>query len=398
MALETSSRYTLSNIGQNMKPYEPMWLVSSPRIVDSIITVKGMDIFQKKGIIFQILEYGPHTGIDIGEHTMSKLLCIKEENIDFLELYINIVRYASDRKLNIFSYQHLYHLILQPWMDIPLVISNEFKKHLIVVALNGSLPTNFIDQINIDSSDWFDNLENNKNLADIVDWLCHLDRTGRLFRNKNDYLESMKIEMAETKLFQKVHNITKEEYHAQQQKSKRNGLCKFIREGKKCENGPKCKFYHGKIEETYGVQMCRNGINCTHFYNGDCKFVHEPTPKQIVSIKEFYGSLKKYQNGFFVHQENLPKIERNIKSNPYILLKLENKLSDGYYYTIPHCQCPADDQDTGRKCDKPVNFVVNKKNQNPSYYCCYEHMVKCQPNSPFLVKQNILNKVLDKHI
>lgn len=384
--------FDMNSIEQKqIKPCENVLLVSDPRIIDKIISSKFVDIWQKKIIILKILENETFK-IDIDTLTVTKLLQIKEESFDFLEIFTNIFRYAFNRKLKIFNYNHLFHLVLQSWMDIPLIISNSFKKQLIVIALNGSIPNDFIDKISEESTNWFANLEGNGNLADMINWLCFLDKTGRLNQIKNDYLENSKINSEETKKFRKIYNITKEEYIIQQQKAKKNGICKFIREGKKCENGTKCKFYHGKVEETYGIQPCRNGFSCIHFLKGDCKFVHEPTENILNRTKIFYNLLEKSDKGYLVKEDDLKIVENEIQSNPFFILKKCKKMGQMYYFIIPQCNA----SNSKKICNNPVRFVTKRKNQLLNYYCCYEHMISCEPKCSYIVKQNILEKILEK--
>lgn len=385
MAMSTMDHVSI--FGQNIELYASLAHLLA-KSIDEIISLENISLFEKKMLISKILEHDKYLEIKINTYTMTKLLEIKEESVDFLEIYILIIRCAADRNTNIFTYEHLYHLVLQSWMDIPFVISSNFKQQLIAIALNGFLPNNFIEKIAADSSDWFDNLQQSGNLLMIVDWLCHFDKMGHFYQIKNRYLEETKLQMIESKLFLKMHNITKDEYNIQQLRAKKNGLCKFIREKRTCENGQKCKFYHGKIEETYGIQSCRHGLSCSHFLKGECKFAHDPSQDQFHTTSILYKSLMKYRNGFLVLDQDFFMIERERKNNPFVILKLESQGKAGNYYVIPTCQCA-----TNGTCNELVKFITHERGWETRYYCSYDHMIQCQPNVPYQVKQNILKKI-----
>lgn len=379
-----------------IEPYTAIVQLSSPIAVDRILSSEKLTLFQKRMVVGNMLQYHIHLGFVIGPSTMSRLLEIKEDSPDFHLLYINLVRYAASKNIALFTYKHLYHLVLQSWMDLPRVFRNEFKKNLILIVLNGTLPIHFVHQIINDSVHWFGNTTNNE----MIEWLCSLDKSGFLNRKRTDYLTEMRIQTMESKQFQKIHGITKKEYEAQQKNTKRNGICMFTRIGKPCKKGPTCKFYHGPIEETYGVQMCLNGLggkSCALFSKGECRFVHEPTFEQVQQIIDFFKSLVRYRNGFLVWEKDLVRVQKEIRTNPFVILKLEktiilrrkDKQELVYYFVVPGCQHVVN-QDTQEKCNEPVMFVTTKDTEI-KYYCSYKHMVESEPTSDFRVKQNIMN-------
>jgi hypothetical protein len=189
------------------------------------------------------------------------------------------------------------------------------------------------------------------------------------------------------------------EYKAQQEMAKEKGLCKYIRENKSCINGPNCMFYHGRIEDTYGIQYCRSGRNCNHLKKGECKFRHEPTNEQLHYVSNLYKSLYPYKKGFLVDKNKCKKIDNECINNPFFILRRKNAIDNDVYYTIPGCSYVVKDTfGTTHPCGKNVFFMTLKKETNHpnNFYCCYDHMIHSEPDPIYIVKQNILNKIFDQ--
>lgn len=370
--------------------------------IDILLESVNISFDEMKFIIEKILEifslHLPHYNLGITSKTMTKLLQKKEETQGYLDLYFKIMEYCHKKKLEIFNYNHLYYLVLQIWMDPPHnIISISFRKKLIKIGLNGILPNDIIQQIKIDINIWLANIGKNQDITDLIDWLCEFDDSCQLLQCKNIYEKNMERLAETTKIFQKMYNMTFDEYMVQQQKAKKNGLCKFIREGKECIYGVKCMFYHGKIEETYGIQPCRHGNNCSHLTSGECKFVHEPTPEQYNNIVSFYSSFCRDSTGYFyIDVSKMKFIDTQCKNNPFVILKKEKYLDNYVFYSIPYCNHIIENEyHVKYECGNPVKFM-SKKNGKINFYCSYDHMVSNEGICSYIVKQNILDDILEE--
>ncbi|XWV25850.1 hypothetical protein QJ857_gp1232 [Tupanvirus soda lake] len=335
----------------------------------------------------------------ISEKTMTILLDDIEESDEYLHLFGKLVEYSNHLKLKIFTYNHLYRLVLQMWMDLPQIFSNEFRKNLIYIGFNKYLPFNIIEQIKINAGIWFANFGKDPNITNLIEWLCVFDTTGKLSIIKNAFEETVAFSFESTKAlkaFQKEYNMTKEEYEIQQNKAKEKGLCRKIRSGEVCPHGVSCMFYHGKLQETYGVQLCRNGNNCSRLSSGECKFVHIPTEKQLEYAIKFYDSLKRDKNGFLVEPSKVRWVDIQCKQNPFIILRKDGRIGDQIHYSIPVCSgCETNEFGVSYVCNKPVKFMTKIEGQPAGFYCCYEHMIQNEREETcqYSVKQNILNQV-----
>lgn len=369
-------------------------LLSIDNPVDYLITDGSLSLNDKIFLFDTLSEYlksiNYQCALNITEDTISYLLEIKEESEMYLVFYTKIINTANELALMPFKYRHLYHLILQMWMDYPL-ITNDFRKELIFIALNGQLITDIINQIENDVHIWFTNYDKNVNINDMITWLCHLDSSHRLKEIKDIYQKNINLLKEENKYFQKMYGMTLDEYNAQQERAKKNGLCKFIREGKECIHGVKCMFYHGKLEETYGIQQCRHGHKCSHLSIGECRFFHQPTETQMEEIKDFYGLLRNDEGSYYVPKYMEKYVDGQIRKNPFIILKKKVSSKDFVYYTIPKCECQSIDiYGVKKQCHGKIRFM----SKNLSFYCSYEHMQTLEPKCSYVVKQNVIDNFL----
>lgn len=369
-------------------------LLSIDDPVDYIISDSSFSIDDKMYLFDVLVDYlksiNYQCALNITEDTISNLLEMKEESEIFFIFYNKIIRAANELEIMPFGYKHLYHLILQMWMDYPL-ITNDFRKELILVGLNSHLRSDIIDQIENDVHIWFTNYDKNVNINDMISWLCKLDSSHKLEEIKNIYQKNIITLKENDKYFQKMYGMTLEEYNAQQERAKKNGLCKFIREGKECGHGVKCMFYHGRLEETYGIQPCRNGYKCSHLLMGECKFSHLPTSTQMEEIKDFYHLFHLDGNIYYAPKRMEKYVDNQIKRNPFIVLKKIKSHKDYVSYCVPKCECQTTDiYGVKKQCHNVVRFM----SVTLSFYCSYEHMQILEPKCSYVVKQNAIDKFL----
>lgn len=360
----------------------------------TIISSEELSISEKSRMVDSLLCLLGDGNVEVGPDVISRLLEIKEETIDFVELYEKIICLARKKDVEIFTYQHLYQLVLQIWLDHPNnLVSTDFRKKIISISFGGKLPNKIVDLIKSNVDIWFINLGRNREVTDLIYWLCTLDDSGELEKCKNSYEKIQKEAEEERKAFQKLYNMCKEEYHAYQQKAKANGLCKYIRQGEKCPHGTSCIFYHGNLEETYGVQICKYGDHCSHLPLGECKFVHIPNEKQLEKIKNLYSSLQKIGNGFLARKKQTKFIDSQCIHNPFFILKKLGNMGENVLYVIPECNHVDEYFGIEKACKNPVRFMTKKNGKILNFYCCFEHMVAHEPGSLYVVKQNVLNLI-----
>lgn len=373
--------------------------------IDNIIGSKELAIRDKliKILVPFSFNYPPTS------HTITLALFFKEESADYLQLFIELNKAGS---FKIFGYEHLYHLVLQSWMESPInKISNDFKKNLITCGFNETLPINIIEKIKNDASSWFINSfiektrfdtnvwiinsKKNSETNDLINWLVEFDKTGILKAHKQDSENEFNQSILEKKSFQKTHNMTKEEYEIVQWNAKMNGLCKYIRENKTCPKSTSCYFYHGSLEETYGIQRCKYNEKCESFKYGECKFLHQPTNQKIIEIKKFYKLLRYEKSKFYTMRSNMESyIDNQCMINPYVILKKHYEADGSFYYDIPKCN--HTNSKTSEACRKNVFFMTKNNGEVGNFYCCYEHMRTNERNEiKYVVKQNFLQSILE---
>jgi len=376
------------------------FIFESSHQIDSIILNKHLSIHQKKDFLVklfgEVTHYYKEIKLQITSNTISELLLIKEETKDFFDLFSIVMQYCLKNNLQVFTYDHLYNLVLQVWMDLSdNTISTEFRKALIMIGFGGKIPKNIFRRIKANINTWLINTSKNSDIFDLVVWICSLDKTKELMRCKILYEKTMKESMEVTKSFQKLHNMTLEEYNIQQLISKKNGQCKYFRLGKICPHDTRCIFYHGKLEETYGIQPCRHGPKCAHFASGGCKFIHDISKKELQIVSNFYSNLQIIGDNFLVAQKDARFVDDQCITNPFIILKRQKSTNTHVVYSIPVCSCTIiNEYGIAQSCDKPVRFMTKKNNKRISnFYCCYEHMNTMEPNSQYVVKQNVLDKI-----
>ena len=376
---------------------QKMEIIDSSKPVDSILRSKTISLEEKWTAIEVRVNICIEYSVDclgISPTTITILMQKKVESDYFLNIFQKIIDYANVYGSSVFTYDHLYHLVLQIWMELPHAITIEFRKKIISYAFSENLPSEIIDKIETDVSIWFANLDRNPDITEMINWLCEIDKTGKLVIIRRKYENAIKETKEVRKEFQKRFNITPEEYDLQQERAKCNGLCKFVRDGHRCSYGGQCSFYHGRIENTYGVQPCRNGFRCQHLKTGECRFFHQASPTRKNSIAEFYNSFKRVDGiWFLVPMSEEETVDKKRLKNPFIILQKHGRSENYVRYTIPLCKCSTVNEfGTESLCNKPVKFMSLKNRKISSFYCSYEHMMTKEPRCvSYHVKQNILH-------
>lgn len=167
----------------------------------------------------------------------------------------------------------------------------------------------------------------------------------------------------------------------------KNGTCRY----NLCTNN-KCTFYHGAVEHTWGIQMCKNGKNCP-LINKSCKFKHviddlnTDNIKKITTVKEkillMFDAEKK-----ILDERNIPFILNIIKTNPFIIMHFDEKNNS---IQIPKCETFVFKKKIKCLADIRIQFILNKNSIH--YFCCYQHL------ESFLEKERIkLNHGVDYEI
>lgn len=379
-------------------------ITSIPNPLDAIIINNLLSFDEKMYLIDNVLklanDYYPNNNLGITPKTISLFLQIKKENDMYLDCFRKLMNFCLSHHLNGFTHNHIYHLVLQIWMDFPNnVVSNDFRKKIIAIGIKGQFKESIFNQIKMNIDIWFCNIGKNPDVTELIDWICSLDKTGQLSNFKLQYERREKEKMENTKMFRKKYEMMLYEHEIQQQIAKKNGLCKYIREGKECPRKSECIFYHGRVEETYGIQPCKHGEKCNHLRKGECKFVHKPSSEQIAEIRKFYYGLKRLTNTniFLVERNRSYYVDRQSLTNPFIVLKKTGITNKYVHYQIPNCAYQFENE-YGMKnaCGNPVRFVTKKDGKLSNFYCCYEHMNAIEPGCPYLVKQNILDQIFVK--
>lgn len=404
-------------------------LLKQKKSVDDIL-VSNLSIGKKIKLIDFIIRSQELNNIDscveITPSTMTLLLKEKKNTVKYIILFTKIVKFSKKNfSKSIFTYEHLYHLIIQAWMDLPIFLTNQFRKKLIMIALssdvdenvneinpnqdldgilhdtekhrNGTnekctLPHEILQNFKLNANEWFVNL-NNPVISEMIDWLCDIDISGELAKIKNAYEKKLLEEKEIEKAFKKKFNMTRKEYETKQQIAKINGLCKFVRDNTKCPHGTNCNFYHGNLEETFAIQPCRNKKKCKFFLTGDCMFVHEPTKNQLIQINKFYKTL--VNNNFRMTKSQSVYVDKQCNTNPFIILKKNEETNDYVKYCIPNCCCKyTDTLGVIHYCIEPVVFMTKKKSGDPlNFYCSYEHMTMYENPISYCIKQNVLKLI-----
>lgn len=278
---------------------------------------------------------------------VSKLLENKEETEEYLELYTKIMLN------NTLNYNNLYYLVIQIWLDNPSnYISLEFRKKMIKIGIKDNISSNILKEIKENKNKWFNNVGHNESITELINWMCLL--YPELIDIKKEFDKDIKI-----KITNDIELV-----------KKKKGLCSYIRDNQECKYKERCAFYHGKIEETYGIQECIHKEKCKFLSKGTCLFIHKPNNNDIKEIKNIYSKLIKTKKGYKT-KEN---IEKKILNNRYITLKKIYNKNNMTYYSVPMC----------KECNKEIRLAT----QN-NFYCSYEHLRKNEYIATFIVKQNI---------
>jgi hypothetical protein len=224
--------------------------------IDSIIKLKNTDIAEKYFSIKNLISFTEKFNINLNVtcETLTLLLRIKSEKPEFLELYSFLI----DKYPFIFNCDHLYHLVFQIWIDIrETYISMETRKNLIFIALKDGINDKIMEKIKEESDIWFLYTNENSEVHELIEFICEIDSSGKFRRYKELYESHYKEHRENDKLFRKITGITMIEFEEKRERTKRNGMCKFIIEKKECPYGINCKFYHGRVQDTFGIQICK---------------------------------------------------------------------------------------------------------------------------------------------
>jgi hypothetical protein len=157
-----------------------------------------------------------------------------------------------------------------------------------------------------------------------------------------------------------------------------------------CPEWPKCKMYHGPIEDTYRVKQCTKlDCNCTDY--------HFATQDQLTEL----NSLKKYMlpvncGGKDVSTYEVDNLRSQLESNPYSYMTVSTRKDvwarpiTSVNYARCHGKnddsyCPAYDD----KCIFMVNTLRSVAyNERCRYYCCIDHLRQCESKgTPYVLKE-----------
>lgn len=366
------------------------YLRNTNRPVDSIIKL-NIDIAEKYLTIKNLFVFSEKFNINLNVtcETLTLLLRIKSEKPEFLALYSFII----DKYPFIFNCDHLYHLVFQIWIDIrETYISMETRKNLIYIGLKNGLNDTIMEKIKEESDIWFLYISENSEVYELIQFICKIDISGKFRKYKELYESRSKEHRENDKIFRKINGITMNEFKDKRERTKRNGMCKFIIENKICPYGINCKFYHGRVQDTFGIQICKHGTKCDIKF---CKFKHEPTPEIIAMTQKMYSNYFVCSNNYLISRINQEKeIDNHILKNPYFIAQKVKRTNNTVYYQIPKCCCSIQDEfGNPTKCNKPI-VLMSRNSINFRFYCCYEHMESQEKIINFAVKQNILDKII----
>ena len=369
-------------------------------LIDVILSCNIFDIAGKLFIIKHMINIvKPNNNLGISLETINKLLQIKVETNNYLKLFSEIIIFGKKREFQLFKYEHLYHLILQPWQEFSdRQISNDFRKKMISTCFS-TISNSILNKLKRDIEYWFDNSEKNPNVTEMFAWLCSLDSTGQLSKANIIHKNCLSENELCKKNFQKCYHMTIAEYDKKRDNTKKNGLCKYP--SRECPRNVKCIFYHGKREEIFGKQECKNGKKCPFNSMGTCKYIHHPTEKQLYWLRNFYSNFQRIGKYYVADVENIDDIDEQCMDNPFVVLKKKGMIDQNVYYVVPVCSAMVKNElyDLEYPCKKSVCFMTKDGVGGPNFYCSYEHMMENEmKNVSYVVKQNMdaLNSNLDK--
>lgn len=360
-----------------------------------IVLEADVGLQEKLEAFISLTEITKKHDIGINEYTTSRLIELYENNETFCDFFIKYLEYAIEKKRTVFVYKHLYRLVIQIWMEVySRSPSLEIRKKIIARGLNNEIPLEIIMKIHRDIDDWFSPANLNSDVKDLVEWLCQLDNTKLMAKMRDSYQKVQLENLEKHKEFKKKNKMTMDEYRNLQEAAKKEGACKYKRNNKECPFGVNCKFYHGDVEHTYGVQPCIMGEKCTLLREGKCHFVHRTSAYWLPKKHQMYRYLKPYGNNFITEKIYVPEIDEQIYNNPFVILKKsELSASNSATYTVPRCCHKQEIYGIEKICDRPVCFATREDKKIKNYYCCYEHMIASEPNvnNNFVVKQHTDN-------
>lgn len=366
----------------------------NPKIINTVLLKKNFPLKIKYLLITIILNLAKDNKINIiiTSETITHLLKLKDNNLFYYDIYDIICSYCNNNKLNVFTYNHLYQLVLQPWINSNSNIPLKNKKKMIQLSFPNGFSNEILHSIYLDQEMWFDSINQNKEISELIEWLCYYDKSNVIMTYKIQFETKNLNNIKEMKEFKKQYHISLEEYKIKQENAKKNGLCKYVRNNQLCPKYTICNFYHGPVEDTYGIQYCKYGNQCKYIQNNECNFLHKPSDLQISKLKEFYSSIKKIDNTtFMVDQLQEEYIDNKIKTDPYIILKKINRIGNMIIYKIPTCDANVKDINGNYcKCNKNVVFASENFNK---FYCSYIHMYESEKTHKYTIKQNFLKYI-----
>lgn len=186
-------------------------------------------------------------------------------------------------------------------------------------------------------------------------------------------------EAARKATFEELNGMKEDDYRRLQDRlGRHNGQCRHYAAGETCPEWPKCKYYHGRVEDTYKVRECKKR-DCDRV---DCKDFHYMTRedrKICAELKEYLSFNKKKDANKLSLMEQMELMHR-AEGFPYNSFYLQKDTS--MYLGVQLCfqaYCYGNKFDQCKTHDK--RFMVRAKdarNRKTSYYCSFEHMVKCE--------------------
>jgi hypothetical protein len=354
--------------------------------VDLILGDPKMTINDRTECLTRLLE----NNINVESNFLTKLLGIREETPEYLSMFKTIM--GMIRK-PIFNYEHIDSLVFKSWM-VPLKrnISVKYFIQLIEIGFKNAqgwdndkltqIPETILSSFIYNHTKWFDNYGINPYATELIDWLIKHDETDTLFKLKiqytNDMIVAKSIPKRETDPFLS---------------QKKNGLCKYKRKGLECPSGTSCKFYHGRIEHTFGVQECHDKT-CEHLKRGRCVYVHKPDRGKKKELHNLFSIGTIDGDTLLVSNILSVRIDYRCIHDPFCVLKKVEVTSGKTKYVIPKCEL---------NCDRTAVFMVKNPKENDTmnvrFYCCYEHMesnekiINPEGKLVYCIKQNCMSDI-----
>ncbi len=185
----------------------------NPKIIDNVLLKKNVPIDIKFLLITIILNLAKDNKINIiiTSETITHLLKLKENNIYYYDIYDMICSYCNDKKLNVFIYNHLYQLVLQPWINSNSNIPLKIRKKMIQSSFPNGFNNEILHSIYLEQEMWFSNINQNKEITELINWLCYYDKSNVIMTYKINFETESLNNIKEMKEFKKQYHITLEE-------------------------------------------------------------------------------------------------------------------------------------------------------------------------------------------